>query len=69
MTTPLPDADAVRLAIRRRFFKYGPSVDEAMVIVRVVLEERDAEIERLRAGNGAGGDIPPQTVTPMLRNG
>ena len=40
--------DAVRLAIRRRFLKFGASVDQAMVIVQGVLEERDAEISRLR---------------------
>ena len=53
MADPLPDAAAVRLAIKRRFFKYGPSVDEAMVIVDQVLEGRDAEIRRLR-GLAAG---------------
>ena len=48
MADPLPDAAAVRLAIERRFRKFGPSADEAMVIVDTVLEERDREIERLR---------------------
>ena len=65
MTTPLPDTAAVRLAIARRFLKFGPSVDEAMVIVETALGERDAEIRRLRrrpataarrSGEGPSGD-------------
>ena len=49
MSTPLPDAAAVRRALERRSLKFGLSVDVAMVIVGPVLEERDAEIARLRA--------------------
>ena len=49
MTTPLPDPEAVRLAIRRRFLKFGPSADQAMVIVRTVLEDRDAELDKRAA--------------------
>ncbi len=52
MTTPLPDTAAVRLAIERRFRKFGPSVDEAMVIVETALGERDDEIRRLSAACG-----------------
>ena len=48
MTTPLPDAAAVRRAIKRRCMIYGPSEDVVMAIVGPVLEERDAEIARLR---------------------
>ena len=55
VTAPLPDADAVRLALKRRFFKFGPSVDEAMVIVGTVLEDRDREIARLRELAGQDG--------------
>jgi len=49
MADSLPDADAVRLAIKRRFLKYGASVDEAMVIVETALGGRDDVIARLRA--------------------
>ena len=49
MTTPLPDTAAVLRAIERRFRVFGPSVDAAMSIFVPVLEERDAEIARLRA--------------------
>jgi hypothetical protein len=61
MTTHLHDPDAVRLALRRRFLKFGPSVDEAMVIVGTVLQERDDEIARLTAAleDGGLGEPPP----------
>jgi hypothetical protein len=48
MTTPLPDADAVRRALDRRSLIYGLTVDNVMAVVGPVLEERDAEIARLR---------------------
>ena len=44
----LPDAAAVLRAVERRFRIYGPSVDAAMSVFVPVLEERDAEISRLR---------------------
>ena len=47
--TPLPAADAVRLALERRFRKFGPSAAEAMVIVETALGGRDDVIARLRA--------------------
>ena len=48
MTTPLPDAAAVRRALERRDLVYGLTVDQVMSVVGPVLEERDREIERLR---------------------
>jgi len=48
MTTSLPDAAAVRRALERRDLVYGLSVDQVMSVVGPVLEERDAEIARLR---------------------
>ena len=52
MADPLPAADAVRLAIERRFRKHGATVDEAMVIVGPVLDWYDDEITRLRVACG-----------------
>ena len=48
MTTPLPDAAAVRRALERRFRIHGPSAEEAMVILGPVLGGRDEELTRLR---------------------
>ena len=48
MTTPLPDVAAVRSALERRDMVYGLTVDRVMSVVGPVLEERDAEITRLR---------------------
>ena len=48
MTTPLPDVAAVRRALERRDLVYGLTVDQVMSVVGPVLEERDAEIGRLR---------------------
>ena len=65
MTTPLPDAAAVRRALERRFFKFGPTADEAMVIVGTVLEDRDREIARLRELAGQdGSEGEPATGVP-----
>ena len=60
MTTPLPDVAAVRRALERRDLIYGLTVDQVMSVVGPVLEERDAEIKRLRDLAG----ISPQT-TPL----
>ena len=60
--TDLPGASAVRRAIERRFLKFGPSVEQAMVIIGAVLEERDAEIRRLSAGCGENGAEPADVL-------
>ena len=55
MADPLPAADAVRLAIERRFRKFGASVEAAMAIVGPVLDWYDDEIRRLTAACGESG--------------
>ena len=52
--TVLPDVAAVRRALERRDLVYGLSVDRVMSVVGPVLEERDAEITRLRMLAAAG---------------
>ena len=52
MATPLPDAADVRDGLARCFLRHGVDhpqwlADLAVPVVRVVLEERDAEIESL----------------------
>ena len=65
MTTPLHGPDAVRRALERRDLIYGLTVDYVMAVFTVAMEERDAEIERLKALAG----ISSQTVTRTLRSG
>ena len=55
MTTPLPDADALRRALKRQFLVNGPSVEAAMAIVGPVLDWYDDEIRRLTAACGESG--------------
>ena len=64
MSTPLPGPEDVRDGLARCFLRNGVDrpqwlADLAEPIVRAVLDERDAEIARLRDLAG----IPPQTVT------
>ena len=49
MADSLPDAAAVRRAIKRRFLVHGPSEDEVMAIVGPILDRYDDEIRRLTA--------------------
>jgi len=59
MADSLPDADAVRRALERRFLIYGPSAEVAMAIVAPVLEEYAREITRLEAVCAqVSGDAP-----------